>query len=86
MPGRALAEAAAIAERFRAFVGARNVRSRDQQRDVGRITLSIGVAELGPDEGTLRLIDRADRALYRAKSEGRNRVVTDLMETRSDVA
>jgi len=86
MPGRGLAEAAAIAERFRAFVGARNVRSRDQQRDVGRITLSIGVAELGPDEGTLRLIDRADRALYRAKSEGRNRVVTDLMETRSDVA
>ncbi|MFW2828907.1 GGDEF domain-containing protein [Sphingomonas sp. ID0503] len=86
MPGRSLAEAAAIADRFRAFVSARNVRSRDQQRDVGKITLSIGVAELGAEEGTLRLIDRADRALYRAKSEGRNRVVIDELEVKSDAA
>ncbi|NKI36335.1 GGDEF domain-containing protein [Wenzhouxiangella sp. XN79A] len=35
---------------------------------------SIGVAELGPGEALDTLIKRADRALYRAKSDGRDRV------------
>jgi diguanylate cyclase (GGDEF)-like protein len=41
-----------------------------------RITLSLGLA-VYPDHGTdkERLIRRADKALYRAKKEGRNRVV-----------
>ena len=39
------------------------------------ITLSIGVAALGPDKASLRrLLTCADKALYRAKQEGRNRV------------
>ena len=41
-----------------------------------RITLSLGLA-VYPDHGTdkERLIRRADQALYRAKKQGRNRVV-----------
>ncbi|MBU1406359.1 MAG: GGDEF domain-containing protein, partial [Proteobacteria bacterium] len=41
-----------------------------------RITLSLGLA-VYPDHGTdkERLISRADQALYRAKKQGRNRVV-----------
>lgn len=39
------------------------------------ITLSIGVAELQPGENLDSLVSRADRALYQAKSNGRNRVV-----------
>jgi diguanylate cyclase (GGDEF)-like protein len=39
----------------------------------GRITVSAGVATAG-DEDAQTLIDRADRALYRAKDRGRNRV------------
>lgn len=40
-----------------------------------RYTVSIGLAELDPYEtsGLTSLISRADRALYRAKGEGRNR-------------
>lgn len=40
-----------------------------------RITVSIGVAEAFPDESTDDTLSRADRALYEAKENGRNRVV-----------
>ena len=48
-----------------------------QGRSVGRITVSIGVATL-PIHGTTpkELFESADAALYRAKREGRDRVVT----------
>lgn len=39
----------------------------------GRVTVSIGVGEIRADEGIEALFDRTDRALYRAKNEGRNR-------------
>jgi len=39
-----------------------------------RVTVSIGVAELRPDEDTASWMKRADDNLYRAKSGGRNRV------------
>lgn len=39
-----------------------------------KITLSAGVVEYAPGEPLLALIDRADAALFRAKSAGRNRV------------
>jgi PleD family two-component response regulator len=39
------------------------------------VTLSAGVAELGSRESCTELIDRVDRALYRAKAQGRNQVV-----------
>jgi len=42
-----------------------------------RVTVSAGVAALGPDEGLEGLMKRADEALYAAKRAGRNRVVAD---------
>lgn len=39
-----------------------------------RITASFGVAQLGVNEGTSGLIQRADAKLYESKSAGRNRV------------
>lgn len=42
-----------------------------------RATISIGVASAPPlDHGLKELVDHADKALYRAKREGRNRVVS----------
>ncbi len=41
-----------------------------------RVTLSIGLATWeGPEDTSERLLSRADKALYQAKAEGRNRVV-----------
>lgn len=61
------------AERLRKAVADVRVRAGDQ---LIVVTASVGVACLSPDDtGFDTLLIRADRALYRAKSEGRNRVV-----------
>ena len=44
---------------------------------VGKITISLGVAERLPGESAHALFERVDSALYAAKSGGRNRTVVD---------
>jgi diguanylate cyclase (GGDEF)-like protein len=51
---------------------------------VGTVTVSLGVAEIGPGEPLEYLEERADTALYRAKEAGRNRVVESPGPTEGD--
>lgn len=51
-------------------------------RKGGILTISIGVATRRPGENLASLIDRADAAMYAAKSQGRNRVVHDAQLAR----
>jgi len=41
------------------------------------VTISIGLAEAVAGDSAEMVLKRADSALYRAKAEGRNRVVAD---------
>jgi diguanylate cyclase (GGDEF)-like protein len=59
-----------------------------QHGDYGNITASFGVAQWDGIESFERLYKRLDNALYVAKEQGRNQVVTDLLnhdEKKADV-
>ena len=71
LPGIELNGAARIAERTRCTVEVTHFSGLPEGR---RVTISVGVAQLKPLESRDAAIARADAALYRAKSSGRNRV------------
>lgn len=71
LPETAREPAGLAAERLRRAIGG----TAHGVKDLGPVTVSIGVAELVETDGGLEdLMDRADHALYRAKRLGRNRV------------
>ncbi|HEU4629640.1 MAG TPA: GGDEF domain-containing protein [Gemmatimonadaceae bacterium] len=67
-----LTAARAHAERLREAVA--EIRLPGPAR-AAQLTLSVGIAELSPGETLEEWVRRADRALYRAKADGRDRVV-----------
>ena len=71
LPGVELQTGVTIAERFRAAVEEQVFAHTDL-----RVTISLGVAQLGSDiVSPEKLVFAADQALYTAKSNGRNQVV-----------
>ena len=70
--------AALVAERLRRLVESHQVEITDGsgERQTIQISISIGVAGLGASvDNKEKLVQAADQALYRAKGEGRNRVI-----------
>jgi diguanylate cyclase (GGDEF)-like protein len=65
-PATGLDEAATLAERIRAAIAA--------HQGPLPVTISLGVAVLAKDEELDAALDRADQALLRAKTQGRNQV------------
>lgn len=73
LPRADILEAASVAEKLRRLV-ASNLLPGGEGQPEGRLTVSVGVAQLNPGESTPALLTRGDLALYAAKDAGRNRV------------
>lgn len=69
-----LDDAVALAERIRQRVSADPIHVDGHNL---QLTVSLGVAEARPEDDARTLLARADRALYAAKSAGRNHVATE---------
>lgn len=65
-----ISDAVPLAEKICALV------AEEPFDDVGTVTVSIGAAQLAPDDDLAMWMDRADRAMYAAKAAGRNTVRT----------
>jgi len=74
LPEQDLNNGTIAAERMRAAIEALGI-PHPGITPAGVVTVSGGVACLNPDETVAGLLSRADAALYRAKNEGRNRIV-----------
>ena len=74
LPESTPAQALASGEQVRRHIERLRIDLQDEGERL-HMTASIGVASMsGNDDTPHQLIDRADRALYRAKAHGRNRV------------
>lgn len=77
LPGVGTSAGYAVAEKLRSAVASRRIAAADPER-TGEVsvTISVGLASTGPGiSGPGELLEAADRALYRAKEQGRDRVM-----------
>jgi diguanylate cyclase len=77
LPGADLAACTAVAERIRRRIADARLTRRATGKEIGSITVSIGVAQFRLAESAEAIIERCDRGLYQAKRMGRNRTVTE---------
>lgn len=79
----AASDATVAAEQLRCAIAALEVQLPSEML---HLTASIGVAELRPGESLEVLVDRADRAMYVAKSCGRNQVAVSSLDEEAAAA
>ncbi|MFT4925275.1 MAG: diguanylate cyclase [Phenylobacterium sp.] len=65
----------AVAEHIRVKVGGQKLAVNKGETNIGHVPVSIGVALMNDSDYALSFIERADKALYHAKNNGRNQVI-----------
>jgi len=77
LPRTALQQALTVADHIRRAVASKELIKRSTGENLGRVTISTGVAMLHKNDAVQPLIERADACLYAAKRNGRNLVVCE---------
>jgi diguanylate cyclase len=77
LPNTALQSAITVANHIRRAVMTKELMRRSNGERLGHVTISIGVAVLRPGDTLQVLLDRADKCLYAAKRNGRNRAICE---------
>jgi diguanylate cyclase (GGDEF)-like protein len=81
LPDCGLDQAIVVANRLRRAVLDLDIEQAMRGDDFDVMTISVGIGLSGVASSPEQLIEMADRALYRAKREGRNRTYPDSAET-----
>jgi diguanylate cyclase len=77
MPDTELSKAVEITETIRKIVEKNRLKRKNDGESLGKITFSAGVASFKSDDTAEIMIERADKALYKAKDTGRNQVIAE---------
>ena len=77
LPNTALRQALTVADHVRRAVMSKELMKRSTGQNLGRVTISLGVATMHKGDTVQTLIARADACLYAAKRNGRNRVICE---------
>jgi diguanylate cyclase len=75
LPGTPLEGAVKVAEGIRHAVEQVVLIRRSTRERLSKVTISLGVGVAKASEDKMTMMERVDAALYRAKNEGRNRVI-----------
>lgn len=77
LPAMDRASARIVAEKIRTSVMGRELVKRSTGESLGKVTISVGIAEQRSGDSAVSLLERADSCLFAAKRAGRNRTVDD---------
>lgn len=77
LPATPLSGASKVAESIRSTIASRDLKRKDTGESYGALTVSVGAAQAQRGDTAESLLKRADDALYKAKRQGRNRVVLE---------
>ena len=77
LPNTVLRSGVTVADHIRRAVMSKELMKRSTGQNLGRVTVSVGVATARHGDTVQSLIARADGCLYAAKRNGRNRVICE---------
>ena len=77
LPNTVLRSAVTVGDHIRRAVMSKELMKRSTGQNLGRVTISVGVATARNGDTVQSLIARADGCLYAAKRNGRNRVICE---------
>nr|WP_240969598.1 GGDEF domain-containing protein [Sneathiella limimaris] len=80
LPKTSLSAAFQLSDKIRKTVSSKSLVNRNTGDEVGKITMSFGIAQYTPGENVDAFIERADAVLYSAKENGRDQVRMETQE------
>ncbi len=76
MPKTSMREAKILAENTRKKISSVRIKDKKSGKEISKITASFGLSFANSDDTSNTLIERSDSAMYRAKQNGRNQVIS----------
>jgi diguanylate cyclase len=69
-----LEETFVVAESIREKLASSRLKRKGSEETIGQVTVSVGISHIQPGDTPQTITERADKALYKSKADGRNQV------------